>query len=119
MSERLLTQADIEKEIMRLSDALEEETYRYANVSDSAAEAEAEYKLVHARATIKVADENRGDRQVTVNEREALAHSAASDQFRRSNVQAAAAKASREHLLSLRSRLDALRTLAANVRHLT
>ena len=119
MTTDLLTQGDVERMIVAVSDELESETERYSAVSELSADAEADFKGTFAVATIEVANTNRGDRTVTVNERDAIAHQRSADEFRRWKLLESRRAASREALLSLRARIDALRTLASNLRHLT
>lgn len=111
---RLLTQGEIEQQIMAISDALEEATDDYASASYEAALAEADYRREYARAMVHAADAD-GPR-VPVSEREARALLAVTDQHRAYKVLDARAESGKQALYSLRARLDALRTLAANVR---
>lgn len=114
---RVLTQAEIEDAIMRLSADLEDETYRYAALGDDAAEAEAAYKGKHARAIVRLAAESGA--KSTAAERQARADLSAIEELRIYRIADGRRSASKERLLSLRSRIDALRTLSANVRHAT
>jgi hypothetical protein len=57
--------------------------------------------------------------KMPVADKEARADVTASDEFRAWRIAEARRAASREALLSYRARLDALRTLSANVRYLT
>lgn len=119
MNTTLLTQAQIEGEITRLSDALEAETYDYRDISLSAAEAEAAFKHRHATATLSMAAEATDGRKRTASERAAYADRVSGDEFRLFRIAEARRGASRESMLSLRTRIDALRTLAANIRYQT
>lgn len=114
---RVLTQAEIEDGIMRLSAELEDEVYRYAALSDDAAEAEAAYKGKHARAVVRLGAES--GVKSTALERQARAELSAVEELRLYRIAEGRRSASKERLLSLRSRIDALRTLSANVRHAT
>lgn len=116
MTDVLLSPTEVEAQIMRVSAALEEETSNYAEVCEVAARAEADYKLAWSRSLITVANDHRGDRTVTASEREAIADRDASDTFRVWKINDARRAASKEALLSLRARIDALRTLSANLR---
>src|SRR5262245_49373831 len=102
---------------MRLSDQLEVETYRYADVAEVTAEAEADYKADYARALLKFADATVGERKATVDERRAQADLESSASYAVFRINDARLDASKQALYSLRGRLDALRTLAANIRH--
>jgi hypothetical protein len=113
---RLLTQGDIEHNIIALSDQLEEQTYLYEQVSDDAAEAEADYKLANAQAMIRIAASGI---KTTVQDRQARVDVECNEQFRVWKIAEARRQSCKEHLLSLRARMDAQRSLAANVRHQT
>jgi hypothetical protein len=111
---KLLTQGDIESAILALSDALDDETHRYADLADEAAEAEADYKIKHARATVGYATSD--GPKMTAAQIAARVELHAADELRRYKLADARRQATREALMSLRSRLDAMRTLSANVR---
>jgi len=111
---RLLTQGEIEQTIMALSAELEDQTTGYSLISDEAAEAEADYKQRAARAWIGVAADP--SIKMTAGERDRRVDLHCADEYRRWQILAARQRATREALLSLRTRIDAMRTLAANVR---
>lgn len=104
----MLTQVDIEDRLIRYMDALEEATDEFHSLAVTAAEAEADAKAVWAQAYLSMSG--------PVRQREALADLEADDAERSYKVAEARMKAAREHLLSLRTAIDALRTLNANVR---
>lgn len=118
---RILSQGEIEAEIADLSDALADETHRYADVSESSAGAEADFKLKWAREYVAIADRTAGQGRSgpTVDEKQSRCDLAAEGEFRNWKIMDARMRASKEALLSLRARLDALRTLSANVRQQT
>jgi hypothetical protein len=116
MPERLLTQGEIEGEIMRLSGELEDITYQYADLADLAATAEADYKLHSARTMILLA--NSGTK-MTAPERQARVDADSDAQYRVWKINEARRQSAKEALLSLRARLDSLRTLSANIRNQT
>lgn len=109
----MLTQADIEREIMRMSDELEDNTYLFADLAEQAAIAEADYKHKYHTRLIRLASEHP---KMAVNLRSATADLEAVEEYRHRLVSAARKEATKEALLSLRHRIDAMRTLAANVR---
>ena len=109
----VLTQAEVEHRIIRLSDELEELTELFVLQSQERAEAESDYKYKHARALIEQSG------KVTVSAREAVAHLRAANDFRTWKLCEAKEKATQSKMTAIRSQLDALRTIAANVRHLT
>lgn len=109
----MLTQGQIEEHIMALSEAMEDTTHSYAEVGQRAARAEADYRREHA--TLIVAQlRHREGRSVV--ECTATADAMVSDQRQTHLLAEAERNALREALLTQRSRMDALRTLAANVR---
>ena len=110
----LLTAGQVEHQILRISDELDDETHRYAEVSELAADAEAAFKGVYHRAFIEAADADLP--RVTVADREARAHLAAEEEFRTWKILEARQDAGKQAQQSLRARLDALRTIAANIR---
>lgn len=111
---KLLTQGDIEAAILALSEALEDETHRYADLADEAAEAEADWKIKSARAAIGYASAD--GPKLTQAQIAARVELHAADELRRYKITEARRQATREALMSLRARLDAMRTLSANVR---
>jgi hypothetical protein len=110
---RLLTQGEIERMILDITNQLEEETYTYATLSDEAASAEADYKLSAARQLLAIAASGR---KLTAPEKQATVDVACSEAFRIWKIAEARRGACKEALLSLRARLDAQRSLAANIR---
>lgn len=113
---RLLTQGQIEHGIVALSDQLEEQTYLYAQLSDAAAEAEADYKLEAGKALIYLVSTGT---KMTAQEKQARVDIGCSETFRAWKLAEARRQSCKEALLSLRARIDAQRSLAANVRHQT
>lgn len=113
---RLLTQGDIERNIIALSDQLEEQTYMYSRLSDEAAEAEADYKLEAGRQLIGLIASGS---KMTAQEKQARVDVGCSQTFRDWKIAEARRQSCKEALLSLRARIDAQRSLAANVRHQT
>lgn len=116
-TERLLTQGEVEEQIVAISDAMEHETARYAAIADAAATAEADYKLRVSRALIAIA--NSGPTRITAAERQARAEITAAEELRIWKITEARRQACKEALLTLRARLDALRSLSANIRSQT
>lgn len=114
--QRLLTQADIEFGIVSLSDQLEEQTHLYSQLSDEAAEAEADYKLEAGRMLIGLVH---NETKMTAQERQARVDVASSVRYRSWKLAEARRQSCKEAMLSVRARMDAQRSLAANVRHQT
>lgn len=109
----LLNRGQVESQIMAVSDALEEQTEVYADISARAADAEADYKLRFARAVVSLSDKAA---RMTAPEKQARAEIAAAEELRVWKITEARRQATKESLLSLRARLDALRTLNASIR---
>lgn len=113
----ILNPVEIENAIIQICDEIEKETEQYAELSEQAADTEAKYKYVYARAHVEMAASMAN--KMTVTERQCRADLIAESEFRVYRINEARRQASREALLSLRARLDALRTLSANLRHQT
>ena len=94
-----ISQVEIESELLRLIDMLEEETEAFEKLAGDAAKKEAIYT---AKGSIK--------------EREAWADYKLADEHFDYKISEALVKSKREKLLSLRTSIDAMRTLNANVR---
>lgn len=105
----LLSQGQIESEILRLSDALEEQTNELARRLEAAAEAEVAWKQAEAIALLRSAMRSEHQRKA-----EALTINA--EQHRAFRISDARSSATTEICRTLRAQLDSLRTLAANVR---
>lgn len=103
-----LSQAQIEEELMRLKDLLEEATLEYSILAEDHAKKEARQKVAWAQAFIK--------QDGSVKYRESMADYQTEDTLYDVKIADALTRAKKEKMLSLRSSMDALRTLAANVR---
>jgi hypothetical protein len=110
---RPLSQVEIEDQIQAVLNEMEEATEGYADISQQAAEAEADYKRQHAMGVLAVI--NHGDKMLAA-ERDARIDLHCADIHKRHLIKTAARNSAREHLLTLRAHLDALRTLNASVR---
>lgn len=106
-----MAQHDVEREIHRLSKELTHNTQQVAELATVAAKADVAYKLANARAWVA----NRG-KGGTVAEKEAAIHVEVAEQYERKMLTEAVYKSAREKGTNLRAQLDALRTIAANVR---
>lgn len=104
-----INQIDIEDEMIRLIDMLEDQTDVFAKLAEDEAEAEAEYKSNWAKLYLKGTG--------SIKERESWATYQLETELRTWRIAEALVKAKREKLTSLRTSIDALRTLNANVRH--
>ena len=106
-------QIDLEAEMLRICDRIEADIELLADLSTQRAEAESAYKYKHARSMV----EHTG--KVPVASKEAIAHLRASEEYRQWKVLEGREKATQHSLIASRSRLDALRTISANVRAMT
>jgi hypothetical protein len=97
-------------------DHLEEATEDYARFSREAALAEAAYKNAFALAVVSLSTD--GFKR-TIQEREQYATLRCKDEHEAYLVTRAAADATKQSHYSIRARLDALRTLSADVRTIT
>lgn len=105
---RPISQVEIEQEIIRLTSMLEDETETFEALAVDAAEKEADYKASWAKEYLSA--------KGSIREREAWADYKLEIQIHNHKIAEALVKSKRERLSSLRTSIDALRTLAANVR---
>ena len=105
---RPISQVEIESEIMRMIELLERETENFEKLAQDAAAKDAVLRSEWAKQYLTASG--------AVREREAKADVHMGDIMYDSKIADALVKAKREKLLSLRSSIDALRTLNANVR---
>jgi hypothetical protein len=103
-----ISQVDIENEMLRLIDLLEEETEAFEKLAEDAAKKEALYKSNWAKEYLSA--------KGSIKEREAWAEYKLADEHFDYKISEGLVKAKREKLLSLRTSIDAMRTLNANVR---
>jgi len=103
-----ISQVEIENELMRLMDMLEQETEAFESLATDAAKKEALYKSNWAKEYLAA--------KGSIKEREAWADYKLSDESFDFKISEALVKSKREKLTSLRTSIDALRTLNANVR---
>lgn len=106
--------AEVAHSISLMMEQLEELTVVYRDDINRAAKSSSAYKLTWARSMLGVIDGS--DRRMTVQEREARVEVASNDARTIAEIDEARAKATREALNSLRVRLDAARSLGANLR---
>lgn len=116
-SDRILSPVDVEREIVALGERLEVETTAYAVHCEDAANAEADWKYAYFRRVVQIVDD---DPKLAAHKVEAKAYLLAGEQnYRRFRVLTEKQRATASALVSIRTRLDAYRTLAANLRHQT
>lgn len=114
----LLTAADIERRITLLSDQMEELTYDLAKRAEVAALAEATYKVAFAKARLRARMQpGTGPRERTTNdEADDRAIRDCEEELTEHLITEALYNSARDALFSKRSQMDALRTIAANIR---
>lgn len=105
---RPISQVEVESEILRLVDMLEQETENFEKLAQDAASKEAVLRAEWSKQYLIATG--------AVREREAKADVHMAEIMYDSKIADSLVKAKREKLLSLRSSIDALRTLNANVR---
>ena len=103
-----ISQVGVEQEILRLTDMLENETENFETLAQDAAVKEANLKSSWAKEYLSA--------KGSIKEREAWADYKLQDPLMQHKISEALVKSKREKLHSLRTSIDALRTLAANVR---
>lgn len=105
----MLTQAAVERELMRLLEASEDNAHQLAEIAEIAARAEHDYKVGHAKALL------RADGAVAVREAQALL--AVEELHLARKIADARLMAAQEAGRQIRSSMDALRSVNASVRH--
>ena len=103
-----ISQIEIEEELMRLIESLEEETEAFESLAEDSAKKEALYKSTWAKEYLSA--------KGSIKERESWADYKMADEQYDFKIAEALVKSKREKLLSLRTSIDAMRTLNANVR---
>lgn len=117
----IITAAEVERRIMQLSDDLEGLTTEIADRAEAAAIAEAAYKTAFAQERMKArARPGHGPQgRTTADEAEDRAIAACKDQLLEHVITEAVFLSAREALRSKTTQMDALRTIAANIRAAT
>ena len=108
MRNRPISQIDVEETLLELIEELETETEAFERLAEDAAKKEAMYKTNWAKEYLSA--------KGSIKEREAWADYKLADENFDYKIAEALLKSKREKLLSLRTSIDALRTLNANVR---
>jgi hypothetical protein len=103
-----ISQIEIENEILRIMDLLEEETEAFERLAEDAAKKEALYKQNWAKEYLSA--------KGSIKEREAWADYKLGDEVFDFKISEALVKSKREKLTSLRTSMDALRSLNTNLR---
>lgn len=103
-----ISQVEVEEEIIRLATLLEDETENFERLIQDMAHKEANYKSSWAKEYLSA--------KGSIKEREAWADYRLEKETFDWKISEALVKGKREKLSSLRTSIDALRTLAANVR---
>ena len=108
MRSKPISQVESENELIRLRDMLEEETEAFETLAVDCAKKESLYKSNWAKEYISA--------KGSIREREAWSDYKLSDESYDFKIAEALVKSKREKLTSLRTSIDSLRTLNANVR---
>ena len=103
-----ISQVEIENELLRLMEMLEKETEEFEVLCIDLAKKESMYKLDWAKAYLSA--------KGPIKERETWSTYTLGEQLQDYMIAEGLVKAKREKLLSLRTSIDSLRTLNANVR---
>jgi len=112
-----IIQTEVEQLMAVLGRELEEGTEQYAKIAEERAVAEADYKERYHTALIRQVDSHyEHGLKYTASQKEARASLVAKEELRRFKLLEAREKAAQQFLISIRARLDSLRTMAANVR---
>jgi hypothetical protein len=106
-----ISQVEIENELLRLLSVLEEQTEHFEVLAVTAGEAEAQYKKRFAREFIQKVG--------TEKERASWAEWTVAEDSKSYRIADGLMRAGREKLLSIRTSIEALRTLSASVRSQT
>lgn len=103
-----ISQVELEEEIQRLLAVLEDETEAFERLCEDAAKKEAVYKAESAKAYLSA--------EGSIKQREAWADYQTAEIHMDWKIADGLMRAKREKLTSVRTSIDALRTLSANVR---
>jgi AmiR/NasT family two-component response regulator len=106
----MISQAEVESEIMRLCALAEKVTHELASRAVTLAEADATFKREHAKAFLVA--------EGTVSEREAHAAIATQAEYRDHRIAEARFKAASEAGRNFRTQIEALRSINSNLRAL-
>ena len=109
-----MIQGEVEELMAVLGGQLEEGTEEFGKLAEERAVAEADYKERYWSALVRQVDHV--EYRTTAAQREAMASLIAKEEWRRFKLLEAREKASQQYLITIRARLDSLRTIAANVR---
>jgi hypothetical protein len=106
----------VDDELIRLANLLEERAEDFGRAAHAAAVAEAAHKKSYAQEMLRVIDFRP---KATVSEREARVELATADEYAARLITDATVKSVRESLAAIRAQIEAARTVAATLRHLT
>jgi len=118
----VLNQAEIEHMIVDTAESLELLVEEYAAISERAGTSEVDFKRIQALTVIRqienpLLDKFDKPRKMLASERDARVEIECNDARRVAAIAASAREVARESMSTHRTRIDALRTLAANVRY--
>ena len=107
-------QTEVEELLFRLGADLEEGTEQYEKLAEERAVAEVDYKERYWTALIRIVDGD-GPRR-TAAQRAAMAGLIAKEEWRHFKLLEAREKSAQQHLITIRARMESLRTVSAIVR---
>lgn len=102
-------QVNIEEKLLQLGERLETEVQFYSDLTVERAEAESEYKLQYNKVIVRMSDG-------TVAQKEAMAHLKAANAYHAWKLSEAQEKATQQKLIAIRTQIESIRTISANVR---
>lgn len=102
-------QVNIEEKLLQLGERLETEVQFYSDLTVERAEAESEYKRQYHRVIVRMSDG-------TVAQKESMAHLKAANAYHAWKLSEAQEKATQQKLIAIRTQIESIRTISANVR---
>ncbi len=105
----MLTQGQVERELSRLIEEADDAAHEIAALAEAAARAEVTYKVANAKALLRA--------EGTVDVRKAQAQVMTESEFLEHKIADAKLLAGQEKARTIRSSMDALRSVNATVRH--
>lgn len=110
-----LTPARVDELLLDAMNEYEQRVQQYAQLSDEAAEAESDFKAKYYAVIIRLRDQY-GPRELTVDQREAMAEIECDSEHRAHRIMQGRLDAMKAALRMCSQRIDVLRTVAANLR---
>lgn len=115
----MLTMEQIENKIIHIARRMDDATDDYRDACNDAAEAEANYRRAQAVANIAVMEHGVNGEKVPANARSSYVDRHVDDERRAHLMADATRETIKQSLLTMRTQMEALRTLAATARYQT